>query len=68
MLYFCRHSFWTSMRIIGDLPHALAAVIVTGLSIVAVEAGLSRRRGSVARAAAEPLPGSSPRSAPTVWK
>jgi hypothetical protein len=36
MLYACGSSFWTSLRVIGDLPHALAAVVVAALAVVAV--------------------------------
>lgn len=31
MLYVSRGSFWTAMRVMGDLPHALLAVVVTAL-------------------------------------
>jgi hypothetical protein len=40
-LYVCRDSFWTSLRAIGDVPHALAAVTVASAALVVV-CGASR--------------------------
>ena len=37
MLYVCRDSFWTSLRVIGDVPHALAAVVVAAAACVLVD-------------------------------
>jgi hypothetical protein len=36
MLYVSRGSFWTSMRVMGDLPHALCAVVVAAAAYAAV--------------------------------
>lgn len=44
MLYICGGSFWTAMRVIGDIPHALAAVVVAALGVVAVEASAAQVR------------------------
>lgn len=35
MLYVCGGSFWTALRVIGDLPHAITAASVAALSILA---------------------------------
>ncbi len=35
-LYFGRSSFWTSMRAIGDAPHALMAVLTASIALVLV--------------------------------
>lgn len=35
-LYLCRESFWTSLRVIGDMPHALTAILVAALAVLAV--------------------------------
>jgi hypothetical protein len=36
MLYVSRHSFWTSMRVMGDTPHALIAVLVAAIGYLIV--------------------------------
>jgi hypothetical protein len=36
VLFFCRRSFWTAMRVMGDLPHALIAVVVVTIGLVVV--------------------------------
>lgn len=36
MLYVCGSSFWTALRVIGDLPHAITATSVAALAILAL--------------------------------
>jgi hypothetical protein len=36
MLLFCRRSFWTSLRTMSDLPHALMAVMVAAIACAVV--------------------------------
>ena len=38
MLYFCRHSFWTVLRVLGDIPHAMLAVVVAAVACYAAVA------------------------------
>ncbi|HRI63663.1 MAG TPA: alkaline phosphatase family protein [Polyangium sp.] len=40
MLHVCRHSFWTTIRVIADAPHALSAVIVTAGAYVVIAASM----------------------------
>jgi len=35
-LYLCRASFWTAMRVIGDAPHALIAVLAAAIAHLVV--------------------------------
>ena len=45
MLYVSRHSFWTAMRVMGDIPHALIAVLVAAgaFAIVAYQSKSNAR-------------------------
>ncbi|MBI4702346.1 MAG: alkaline phosphatase family protein [Deltaproteobacteria bacterium] len=36
LLFFCRRSFWTAMRVLSDLPHALIAVAVAAVAFAMV--------------------------------
>lgn len=36
MLFVSRWSFWTSLRLIGDIPHALVAVVVAAIALALV--------------------------------
>jgi hypothetical protein len=49
MLYFCRDSFWTAMRVIGDAPHALIAVLGAAIAhlLVVRDEGRGARPESV---------------------
>lgn len=38
MLYVCRGSFWTSLRVMADVPHALGAVVVASVAYLVVAA------------------------------
>jgi hypothetical protein len=38
LLYACRDSFWTSLRVIGDLPHALLAAVLAAIAYALVTA------------------------------
>ena len=50
-LHVCRGSFWTAFRVIGDAPHALAAVVVAAIAVAAASAARGREgRASVAPA------------------
>jgi hypothetical protein len=42
LLYVCRDSFWTSLRIIGDLPHALLASALAAAAYLLVVAHSSK--------------------------
>jgi hypothetical protein len=36
MLFVSRHSFWTAMRVMGDVPHAVIAVLVAAVGFLIV--------------------------------
>jgi hypothetical protein len=60
MLLFCRKSFWTSLRVMGDLPHALMGV---GVAAIACAVVLHRSATASRATAVAAAPGSRDRYA-----
>jgi hypothetical protein len=50
ILYFCRHSFWTAMRAMGDAPHALLGVLLAAIVQLVVAAWPGDAREGAPRA------------------
>ncbi|MCC6528305.1 MAG: alkaline phosphatase family protein [Polyangiaceae bacterium] len=42
LLFLCKSSFWTSFRVLGDLPHALMAAVVATIACAVVVLGARR--------------------------
>lgn len=61
LLYVCRDSYWTALRAVGDVPHALVAVIVAAAAYLAATAAAGRTE---AGAASAPAPAPVPEAAP----
>jgi len=57
LLYVCRHSFWTPVWVLGDLPHALLGMLLPSglLAGLALRERLERRRDSGAPPPLAPL-------------